>query len=213
MKNIPKSGLYNTNNFGRIALLSYQAVLGTSGLNALLNLARLKHLVNNFPPANLERGFEFSDYTAILVALEELYGIRGGRGLALRAGRETFQDILDNYGELAGVMDLAFKVMPLSLKMRIGLTRAARTFSQVSDQKTSLEEESDKFIWTIHQCPSCWSRTDAKAPVCFVTVGFLQSAMKWVSNGRDFRIHEYKCHAMGDPICAFIIQKEPISNR
>ena len=108
MISIPKSGLYNTNNFGRIALLSYQEVLGKGGINALLNIAGLSHLIDNYPPADMERKFDFADYTAILLALEELYGPRGGRGLALRAGRATFNDILDNYGAMAGVTDLAF---------------------------------------------------------------------------------------------------------
>lgn len=211
MQPIPKSGFYNTNNFGRIALLSYEEVLGKPGLNALLNLAGLSNLVNNFPPGDMERAFDFADYTAILVALEDIYGPRGGRGLAQRAGRATFKDILDNYGAMAGVSDLAFRVVPLGLKMRIGLNSAARTFSNVSDQTTSVSEEKDHFLWTIHRCPSCWGRKGADRPVCHVTVGFLQSALAWVSGGHDFRINEIKCCAMGQDVCEYLIQKEPIS--
>jgi predicted hydrocarbon binding protein len=211
MKPIPKSGFYNTNNFGRIALLSYEEVLGKGGLNALLNLASLIDLIDKYPPANMERGFDFADYTAILMALEELYGPRGGRGLALRAGRATFKDIIDNYGAMAGVTDLAFKVLPLQLKMRIGLSSAAKTFSEVSDQSTTLREEHETMIWTVHRCPSCWSRRGSDKPVCHVTIGFLQAALQWVSNGREFRVNESKCCAMGDDLCEFVIQKEPIS--
>jgi predicted hydrocarbon binding protein len=210
MQPIPKSGLYNTNNFGRIALLSYQEVLGKGGLNSLLHLAGLGDRIDNFPPANMDRGFDFADYTAVLVALEEIYGVRGGRGLALRAGRATFKDIIDNYGELAGVMDFAFKILPLNLKIRVGLNKAAKTFSDVSDQLTSVQEETDSFTWTVHKCPSCWSRHDSDKPVCYVTVGFLQAALNWVSNGREFSIHETKCCAVGDATCEFTIPKEPV---
>lgn len=209
MESIPKSGFYNTNNFGRIALLSYEDVLGKSGLNALLHLAGLDHLIGNYPPANLEREFDFADYTAVLVALEEIYGSRGGRGLALRAGRATFKDIIDNYGAMAGVTDLAFKILPLNLKMHMGLSKAANTFSKVSDQECSVQEESDHFVWTIHRCPSCWGRTGLEKPVCHVTVGFLQAALNWVSNGSEIRVNESRCMAVGDPVCEFIIQKEP----
>jgi predicted hydrocarbon binding protein len=211
MNSIPKSGLYNTNNFGRIALLSYQEVLGKSGLNSILHLAGLPNLIDNFPPADMERGFDFADYTAVLMAMEEIYGGRGGRGLALRAGRATFKDILDNFGAMAGVSDLAFKIMPLNMKMKFGLSQAAGTFSKVSDQQTSLQEEHDSFIWTIHKCPSCWTRTGADKPVCFVTIGFLQAALNWVSAGREFRVNESKCCAVGDTVCEFVIQKEPVS--
>lgn len=211
MISIPKSGLNNTNNFGRIALLSYEEVLGKGGVNALLNIAGLSHLINNYPPADMERKFDFADYTAILLALEDLYGPRGGRGLALRAGRATFNDILDNYGAMAGVTDLAFKVLPLVLKIRVGLSSAAKTFSDVSDQTTSFHESSEGYIWTVHQCPSCWSRHDTGRPVCFVTVGFLQASLNWVSGGREFRVNESRCHAMGDDVCEFIIQKQPLT--
>ena len=81
MYRIPKSGLNNTNNFGRIALLSYEEVLGKPGLNAILNLAGISYLIDNYPPANMDRAFDFADYTSILVAMEEIYGPRGGRGL------------------------------------------------------------------------------------------------------------------------------------
>ena len=56
-------------------------------MNALLRLASLSTLIDKYPPANMvERGFYFADYTAILLALEDLYDPRGGRGLAIRAG-------------------------------------------------------------------------------------------------------------------------------
>lgn len=210
MKPIEKSGYYNTNNYGRIALLSYEEVLGKSGLNILLNLASLNNLIDNYPPANLERGFDFADYTAILVALEEIYGPRGGRGLEIRAGRATFNDILNNFGAMAGVTDLAFKGLPLQMKIRIGLSQAAKTYSEVSDQTTNLEETEEAFIWTVHRCPSCWSRQGEGKPVCHVTVGFLQACLGWVSGGREFRVNESKCCAVGDPICEYTIQKEPV---
>ena len=211
MKPIEKSGFFNTLNFGRIALLSYEEVLGKRGINALLHVAGLDNMIDHYPAASMDREFDFADYTAILVALEEIYGPRGGRGLAQRAGRATFKDIIDNYGAMAGVTDLAFKIMPLNMKVRLGLSRAANTFTKVSDQICILEEAPETFTWIIKRCPSCWSRTGSEKPVCYVTVGFLQSALNWVSQGRDFRVNESKCIAMGDQACEFVIQKEPLT--
>ena len=211
MDRIPKSGLYNTNIFGRIALLSFEEVLGKAGLNAILNLAGLNYLKDNYPPGNWAREFDFSEYTSILVAMEEIYGTRGGRGLALRAGRATFKDTLENYGPLAGVTDIAFKVLPTVLKMRIGLNAASRTFSRISDQVTTVEETPDSFLYNIHQCPSCWGRKKAEKPVCHITVGFLQMGMKHITGGHDFRIQESKCLAVGDEVCQYVIPKDPIT--
>ena len=86
MEAIPKSGYYYPNKIARIALLALEDVMGKNGVNAILNLANLQHLIDNYPPDNLERQFDFADFSAINGALEEMYGPRGGRGLALRAG-------------------------------------------------------------------------------------------------------------------------------
>ena len=100
-----------------------------------------------------------------------MYGPRGGRGLALRAGRATFSDALKNFGALAGVADLAFVVLPLHAKLRIGLPAFAKIFVQLTDQMTSVEEKDNEFIWTIHRCPCCWGRHGADKPVCYIATG------------------------------------------
>ena len=50
-------------------------------------MAGLPQLIEGFPPDNLNREFDFAYTSAIYQALEEIYGPRGGRGLAMRAGR------------------------------------------------------------------------------------------------------------------------------
>ncbi len=210
MEPIPPSGLYYANKFALITINALEEVMGKNGLNAILNLAHLGDLIGNYPPDNLEKGFDFAQFSSINLALEEMYGPRGGRGLALRAGRATFADALRNFGALAGAGDLAFKVLPLQAKMRIGLSAMAKIFSQVSDQETTVEEKDDVFVYTIHKCPVCYGRHDADKPVCFIAVGLLQEGLKWLSGGNEFRVNESRCKAMGDEVCEFIIQKTPI---
>lgn len=208
--NIPKSGLYYPNKFARITLMAMEDVMGKNGLNAIFNMAGLTALIDNYPPDNLEREFDFADYSSLHAALEEMYGPRGGRGLALRAGRAVFAEGLKNFGALAGVGDMAFKVLPLGVKVKVGLPSMAKIFSQLSDQNTTVEEKDSEYIYTIHKCPVCWGRhTDKQA--CYTATGLLQECFKWVSGGNEFRINEDKCVAMGDTVCSFVIQKEPIS--
>ncbi|MDI6769248.1 MAG: methanogen output domain 1-containing protein [Anaerolineales bacterium] len=211
MERIPESGWYYANKFTRIALEAYAEIMGKNGLNAILNLAGLGRFIDNYPPDNLERGFDFSDFSSIHIALEEMYGPRGGRGFALRAGRATFNDALRNFGALAGVGDLAFKVLPLQAKLRIGLPAMARIFSQVSDQHSTAEEKENEFVYTIHRCPVCWGRKGADKPVCYIATGLLHASLTWVSGGMEFRVNESKCVAVGDEVCEFVIQKEPIT--
>jgi predicted hydrocarbon binding protein len=211
MDPIPKSGLYYPNKAGMIIIESLANVMGKNGLNAILNLAHMSEYIDHPPPDNLGREFDFASVSAINQALEEMYGPRGGRGLALRAGRATFADVLRNFGALAGAGDLAFRVLPLLTKMRIGVPAMARIFSQVSDQHSTVEETENEFIYTIHKCPVCWGRSGLDKPVCYIAVGLLQEGLKWLSGGSEFRVNESKCIAMGDPVCEFVIQKTPIS--
>ncbi len=211
MEPIPKAGLFYANKIARITIMALENVMGKNGVNAILNLANLRTLVGNYPPDNLDRQFDFADFTAINIALEEMFGPRGGRSLALRSGRAAFAGALRNFGALAGVGDLAFKVLPLQTKLRIGIPAMAKIFSQTSDQQSTVQEHDHEFIYTIHRCPVCWSRQGLDKPVCFIAAGLLQEGLKWVSGGLEFRVNEAHCCAMGDPVCDFFIQKEPIS--
>ena len=211
MSPVQKSGLYYPNKFGLIILKSLEEVMGKNGLNAILNLAGMSNYIDTYPPDNLDKGFDFSELSAIGTALEDMYGPRGGRGLALRAGRATFSDALKNFGALAGVADLAFVVLPLHAKLRIGVPAMAKIFSQLSDQLSTVEEKDNEYLYTIHKCPCCWGRHHADKPVCFIATGLLQEGLKWVSGGNEFRVNESKCVAVGDDVCEFVIQKEPIA--
>lgn len=211
MEPIEKSGYYYANKFALIILDALSDIMGENGLKAVLNLAHLPELIDNYPPDNLQKEFDFADVSAINQALEEMYGPRGGRGLALRVGRSTFADALKNFGALAGAGDMAFKILPLHTKMRIGIPAMARIFSQLSDQYSTSKEVDDTFVYTIHRCPVCWGRRELDKPVCFIAVGLLQEGLKWLSGGKEFRINESKCIAMGDAVCEFVIQKKPLT--
>jgi predicted hydrocarbon binding protein len=211
MDPIPKSEYHLANKFALISIKALEDVLGRNGINALLRLAHLPQLVDNYPPDNLNREFNFADFSAINLALEDIYGSRGGQGLALRAGRAAFVDALRNFGALAGVGDPEFKSLPLQAKLRIGIPAIARIFSQFSDQNSTVTEEEEMFIYTIHRCPACWGRSNSDKPVCFIEVGLLQEGVKWVSGGGEFHVYESKCLAMGDAVCEFVTQKTPLS--
>ena len=120
-----KSGFYYPNLMSRIYMQALEEVMGKSGVNALLNLATLPELIGNYPPANLDREFDFSDFSAIGRSLEEMYGPRGGLGLGVRAGRAAFAEGLSKFGATAGVADLAFKVLPTGTKLKVGLKAMA----------------------------------------------------------------------------------------
>lgn len=210
MERIPESGFFNSNKFARIFLESIQEITGKNGLNSILNFAGLGSLIDNFPPDNLELKFDFAYFSSINQALTEIYGDRGGRGISLRIGKTTFDDVLKDYGSIAGVTDIAFKVLPNKSKIKFGLNAMARVFSEKSDQISTVIEEKDHFLYQIERCPVCWGRKDQEQAVCYYMVGLLQEGLHWVSGGKEFQIQETRCTAMGDPLCEFQIQKTEI---
>ena len=186
-----------------------EEVMGRNGVNAILNLARLKILVNSYPPNNFDRQFSFDEVGAIQQALDDMYGPRGARGLALRAGRACFKYGIKEFGPVLGIADLAFRLLPLGMKLKVGFEVFAETFNKFSDQIVRLSEDEEHYIWIIDRCPVCWKRR-TEEPCCHLAVGILQEGLYWVSSGKSFHVEEVDCIAKGDATCTIIINKRPL---
>jgi len=200
---------FYSNRMARAYLLGLEEVLGKNGVNALLNFAGLPHRVNTYPPNDLELGFQFAEFSSIQQALEDMYGRRGGRALARRAGRATFKYGLQEFEAVIGIADLALRLIPLGMKLKIGAETFASIFNRFSDQIVVLEELADHYIWNNERCAVCWGR-HSQDPCCDVAVGILEEGMHWVSGGRDFHVEEISCIANGDSACRFYLPKKPL---
>lgn len=201
---------YYPNRMGRIVLRAMEDIMGRHGVNATLNLAGLHNRVNNYPPNNLDRAFSFSELGLIHETLDEIFGTRAGRALALRTGRETFKYALKDFMPVMGIADLTFRPLHLGIKIKIGLEVFAETFNKFTDQIVRLGEDADKHLWRIERCPVCWQRT-TNSPCCHLAVGLLEESLTWVSNGRTFRVVEDTCIAAGDDACVINIYKKPLN--
>ena len=118
-------GYHWPNKMGRMMMLALEDIMSRSGINAVLALAKLEHLINNYPPNDLELGFDFRALSMVMQALEDMYGSLGGRSLALRAGRAGFKYALQDFGSVLGLTELAFRLVPLDAKLRTALTAMA----------------------------------------------------------------------------------------
>ena len=197
------------NKMGRIILLAMEEIMGRNGVNAVLNLSKLRRLINNYPGNNFDRQFAFEDVGAIQQALDEMYGPRGGRGLALRAGRACFKYGLKEFGPVLGIADLAFRLLPLNMKLKVGAEVFADTFNKYTDQRVHLTDDRDQIYWHNDRCPICWGRkTDFVC--CHLAVGILQESLYWVSGGKNFGVQETTCIARGDETCTIVIDKKPL---
>jgi len=194
------------NKMGRIILLAMEEILGRNGINAILNHTELRHWINNYPPNNLDMSFPFEDLSRIQVGLEEMYGPRGGQGMALRIGQASFKYGLREFGPMLGITDMAFRLLPLPTKLSKGAEIFAETFNNLTDQIVQVKDTKENITWRIERCPVCWERSTA-SPCCNLAVGLLQEALYWISGGKFYNVEETTCIAQGDPDCTIMIDK------
>ena len=206
---ISSQTLYYPNRMGRIILLSMEEVMGRNGVNAILKLASLSSLMEAYPADNTELAFPFHTLSSITDTLEQAYGPHGGRGLALRVGRACFNYGVRQYGTQLGLTEMAFRLLPLPMKVSAGAKVFAELFNNYTDQRVRVEDADGKLFWHIDQCPLCWERK-AQDPVCHLAVGLLQEALYWLSGGKVFNVEEQTCIASGDAACTIMIDQSPI---
>ena len=197
------------NQMGRTILLSMEEVMGKNGVHAILKLASLSSMIENYPPNDKERCFSFSTLSTMTNTLEQVYGPHGGRGLALRIGRACFSNGVRQYGMQMGVTETAFRLLPLPAKVNVGAKTFAEFFNVFTDQKVRIEDGDEKLYWHIERCPLCWER-HAQDPICHLAVGLLQEALYWLSGGKVFNVEEVTCIATGDENCTIVIDKSPV---
>lgn len=209
MRQVELEPRYYANKIVRLMFLSLEEVMGRNGVNALLNLAGMRHLVNNYPANDLKRQFSFRNFAEFLEAMHTMYGTRSGRAMELRAGRHAFKLLLKEFVPLLGLTDPAIKPLPPGRKISFALTTTAQIFNSFSDQITRVDEHQDHFLYCIDQCPMCCDRPLLQ-PSCFVMQGMLEEAMHWASGGRRFVVQETACRGMGAASCTFVIPKTPV---
>jgi len=194
---------------GRIIVQAMEEVMGRPGAQAILNLASYPQFLEDYPPDSAERTFPFEAVSGLNAALEQAYGPRGGRGIALRIGRATFSYGLREYGPQLGFMESAFRLLPLHTRLHMGSRSFADLFNRHTDQVVRVEDTGSHLFWHIERCPLCWGR-QAGEPVCHMAVGLLQESLYWLSGGKIFNVEETECIARGDPACTILIEKQPI---
>jgi predicted hydrocarbon binding protein len=196
------------NKMGRMYLLALEDVMGKNGVRALLNEASLQFRMHNLPPDNLDLGWSFEESSAINQALIEMHGSSGAKGLATRAGRAWFHHVLKDLSAVLGIGDVAFRLLPSAMKIKLGLGALAETFGRTSDQVVRVEEEEGRLFYHIERCPTCWHRT-AEEPICYTDLGLLEEFLLKVARGKGYRVKESYCIAKGDPACTFVIDRYP----
>lgn len=207
---VPPSGYFLANRLARTLLSALEEAVGRNGLNALMNLSQLGNYIDEPPPNDVALGFDIAGVSSLNSALEMVYGPRGGRGMGLRAGRAMYGKLVDAFDLPTGFNELAFRLLPLQTRLRIGVPALARLFTQHSDVNCRVTDRGSYYEYSVERCPACWGRK-SKVAVCYLLVGLLQEAASAFGRGQEFRVIEVECRALAAEGCVFHIEKEPIA--
>jgi len=193
----------------RLLFFSIEEVMGKDGMKAALRGAKLERYIDNYPSKSLEFGVKFSEYAMAEQAVEDFYGPRGARAMLQRVGRATFTYGMKEQSAVLGLAGQALKLMPLPMtsKMKLLLEQMVAAANKTINQPTRLEESADAFTMIVDYC-MCQFRPKHQSPSCFVTVGALSEAMKWLTD-KNFTIQELTCMNLGADACRYKIPKMP----
>jgi hypothetical protein len=197
---------YYPNLWTRLVLVSAEEVLGAKGVAVLLNRAGASELIDNYPPDNTRKEFPFQTFSNIQGAFWEMFGERGGRVFAIRAGERRLELGLDAFGPVSRALQSATQSGNLEARVRLALQFFARFINAVSDQKVHLDEDEQAWYWVIERCPICWGRTSGRVE-CYLEAGTLQAAGKLVADGTMLELNPIGCIARGDPAGVIRIDK------
>jgi len=197
------------NKLGWIFFHAIEDVIGHNGVNAVLHEAQINNLLNLFPSDPIDLLFKYDQLGKIMVAIENIYGPRSGRGLALRTGRACFKYIFQEYRPMLGFTDKTFKLLPWNERINQVVCFLAQVFNTTNQQNVIVNVESTQLTWNIEHCAVCWERRTDE-PVCYLFVGLIHEALYWMSSGKHFAIEETECHAKGNASCKIVIIRHPL---
>lgn len=207
---IELSGYHVPNRIARYMIVTLQDLMGENGLNAVLKQSGLPSFNEICPPDTMDNAFDFALYSGICAAVANTYGPRGARVFLIRAGKAGFrngiQSFIDNYG--AG-LEIGGRIVPLSIKLPLFLKWIAKNYTETSDRIVEVKDGGDHYIYINKRCPVCYGRSST-TPDCHITLGFLQEATAFISNGSQFQIRQVTSIAAGDQSCDFIVPKKPL---
>jgi predicted hydrocarbon binding protein len=197
--------LFLPNRFVRITLQALEEVVGAGAMKAIYHHAGLPDLDAAPPAENMNTDFSSENFSKLFGSLNDVMGRRGGRSLAIRAGRTTMKLSGMHFGTspLPPVPPIPV-IEPDVLLIR--LNRLSNFLNSISDMRTIVckRDGQEGFEFTIRQCPNC-SHIKSDEPTCAFFEGFIDQAVRDFSYSEDFKVSEVECIASGDPACKYLI--------
>ena len=207
MSPIPRSGKTCSNLYARITLSSLNEVVGEHGMHVVFRMAGLPELADTLLPQDDQKEMDHADLAAIFQTIEGIFGVHGARGIFMRAGQMTFNELRQHCCPAELTNEINQPEVPVNEKVQDGLNALVQMLAQHTDQHFDFEQgrEADTWQVVIHDCLECQGR-QAEQPVCAFAEGILEQALFVFSGGSKFRVEENHCAASGGEACTFSIE-------
>ncbi|MFZ4815107.1 MAG: V4R domain-containing protein [Phototrophicaceae bacterium] len=191
-------------------LVAAESALGGGGMLALMSShAVFQPYVLHLPAEDFVLEVPFEALAALDAMLDDVYGERGGRALALRIGARAFEVGWHKLGVLQSIGTPEFQALPLTLRARGGLAGLAQVFNTYSSQNTELQDTPTAWQLRVAPSPFAYARY-TEHPTCHLQIGIIQGLLRWAASSAEFIVHETQCQALGAEACVFAITKKPI---
>jgi hypothetical protein len=141
--------------------------------------------------------------------LEARFGQSAGRGIALRVGGACFAQFVRQFGDLAGLTQPAFRLLPLRLRLRQGLLAFRGLLAEFAGKGVRVEDQDGRLFWRLQDCPLCVGH-QVSEPICYLMLGMMKAALAWLGGGKVFDVREIACRGRGDDDCVFLIDPTPV---
>lgn len=194
-----------------LAITTIEEVTGRNGVNSILNYTNLQKFIDNYPPYNLELEQSSDDFARLLTGIIDVFGEKGARPILFRGGKRSFEIMRENYPSLWSLdgIEPTEKTPERLYKEFVKIQNIiVNASTQIFGDIYKLYETDDGLVLENHDCYWC-KGLKAKEPICHGSVGFNYAIAEWIM-GKDSRVEEVKCSAMGDDMCMFIMYKPKI---
>jgi predicted hydrocarbon binding protein len=197
---IPNSMMY-------VTLLTVEEILGKNGLNSILNLGKMNHYRDHYPPNNEEMEIPVEHFMKVISTAIEIYGENGAKSVLYNCGRKAFRIILEENPSLMGLVGLGLKVLPKKKRAQKILETTSNEGNKIFGENQRFYVTDDGFVTEIYDCFYCVG-LKSKTPICAAEVGFEYEALLWAT-GDEYEIKEVLCKARGDDVCKFVASSKP----
>jgi predicted hydrocarbon binding protein len=194
------------NQLFNLAFVAGEEILGTNGLNSVLNFAGIPHYIGNYPPNTLDNEHPSSDFTSLVTGMVGVLGEKGARTIMLQAGLRGFEIMLRDMPGLFALDGVEVKKGPADklfdeyVRIESIIVEAGEHIFGDGLYKQYTTDEG----WCLEISPCYWCvGLKTEAPVCYGEVGFNLGVARWIL-GKGARVEETHCIARGDPMCRFV---------